>query len=181
VRDITLAPIVVTDANGMAFVTSCAARAIFLPSSLPIASKMTQRALLAVERLQHPQKARAVVGNGLMRTRRKRLPRPAYRVTFASTLVCTRCRKTATVTGEDKVLASLPENLPPGWVCDAGDKRAILSPVTGKPIELLHSGLVLAMFAPYCSARCARTAGAKGPLKRHPRRRNSTSEATTVT
>ena len=103
--------------------------------------------------------------------RRKRLPRPVYRVTFSSTLICTGCHKTATVTGEDKIMASVPEDLPPGWVCDAGDKRAILSPATGKPIELFNSGLVLAMFAPYCSMRCARKAGAVGPFKRAPRRR----------
>lgn len=106
--------------------------------------------------------------------KRKRARRPVYRVTFTSTLVCTGCRKTATVTGHDKVMASVPEDLPRGWVCDTGDKRAILSPVTGEPIELFESGLVLAMFAPYCSMRCARTAGAKGPLKRRPRRRRRT-------
>lgn len=40
-------------------------------------------------------------------------------------------------------MASVPE-VPAGWVCDTGDKRAILSTGTGKPIELFNSGLVLA-------------------------------------
>ncbi len=109
----------------------------------------------------------------MMPPRRKRLPRPTYRVTFESTLICTGCHKNATVTGEDEIMASVPEDLPPGWVCDSGDKRAILSPATGKPTELFDSGLVLAMFAPYCSTRCARKAGAKGPLQHRPRRRRT--------
>ncbi len=106
--------------------------------------------------------------------RRKRLPRPVYRVTFSSTLICTGCHKTVTVTGEDKIMASVPEDLPPGWVGDTGDKRAILSPATGKPIEPFNSGLVLAMFAPYCSVRCARKAGGVGPFKRPFRPRDAT-------
>ena len=55
----------------------------------------------------------------LMPPRRKR-PRPTYRVSFSSTLICTGCGKTTTVSGEDKIMATVPEDLPPGWVCDAG-------------------------------------------------------------
>ncbi|GEJ56645.1 hypothetical protein AMYX_13860 [Anaeromyxobacter diazotrophicus] len=100
-------------------------------------------------------------------TRTARRARPVYRCTFSWTLTCSRCGAQADAKG-DGLLPTFPEQLPAGWVCDLGDKRAWLN-AAGKQIPLFDTGFVLACPALYCSRRCARASGAKGPVKAAPR------------